>query len=74
MLDENICDAGEIVKKVFFYSGKLPPFSSASFKHPINSTGHSRSSHTCEGMSIGVRRVDAYFQSGPWKVFQTPTH
>ncbi|XP_039310769.1 uncharacterized protein LOC120358940 [Solenopsis invicta] len=44
----------------------------ASFKHPIKSSpGHSRSFYTCEGMSIGGRRVDAYFQSGPEK---SPKH
>lgn len=71
MLDDNIGKivkiAGEIVKKVSFYSGRLPPFSQASFEHSINSTGHSRSFHTCEGMPIGVRRVNAYFQSGSKK-------
>lgn len=44
-------DAGEIVKGVSFYDDGLPPFSQAPFKYPINSTGHSKTSHTCEGMS-----------------------
>lgn len=77
MLENNIGKivkiAGEIVKKVSFYSGRLPTFSQASFEHSINSIGHSRSFHTCERMSAPVGWTHI-FKAAPKSLPRTPTH
>lgn len=59
--------AGEIIEKVSFYRDELPPFSQASFKYPINSASHSKSSHTCEGMSAAPVGWTHIFKAAPPK-------